>query len=123
MNTAKTFHLGDILSATTGKLVSTRHIEGVYDILGFMTGENLMTHQLPRAMREAAPEILRQHPDLADIHPPTLTPETWRGWLDAMIMRFGKTRTLTPMVGHVPVDPMLELASMTDKPIIVVEAL
>lgn len=121
MTAKRTFHLGDVLSVTTGKLVSTRHIGGVYDILGFMTGEQLYTHQLPRACREAAPEILRQHPELADIDPPTLTPETWRGWLDEMIVRYGETRELTPLIDHEPVDPMLELASMTDKPIIQVK--
>lgn len=119
--TTRSFHLGDVLSVTTGRLVSLRHIDGVYDILGFMTGEQLFTHQLPRASREAAPEILRQHPDLAAIDEPELTPETWRGWLDTMIATYGETRTLTPLVNHEPIDPMLELASMTDKPIVAVQ--
>lgn len=47
--TTKTFHLGDILTITTGRLVSPRHMEGVYDILNWMTGEDLLvTHQIPR---------------------------------------------------------------------------
>lgn len=33
--TARNFHLGDILSITTGRLVSRRHMEGVYDLLNF----------------------------------------------------------------------------------------
>lgn len=47
----KSFHIGDVLSAMTGTLVSPRHIGGVYDVLNWMTGESLMTHQLPRASR------------------------------------------------------------------------
>ena len=58
------FHLGDILSITTGRLVSPRHIDGVYDILNFMTGDNLFTHQLPRASRDCKPELKRQFPQL-----------------------------------------------------------
>jgi hypothetical protein len=39
------FHLGDVLSITTGVLVSPRRMEGVSDILEFMTGSDLFTHQ------------------------------------------------------------------------------
>ncbi|WP_445080300.1 DUF7736 domain-containing protein [Brevibacillus laterosporus] len=51
----KSFHISDILSVTTGKLLSTRRMDGVYDILNHMTGESLLTHQLPRAIRVCAP--------------------------------------------------------------------
>ena len=54
MSESKRFHISDILSITTGRLVATRHVEGIYDILGFMTGEELFTHQLPRASSSAA---------------------------------------------------------------------
>lgn len=47
----KRFHLGDVLSITTGHLLSPRHMEGVYEILNHMTGDQLFTHQLPRASR------------------------------------------------------------------------
>ncbi len=58
----KKFHIGDILSITTGRLVSNRHIDGVYDILNFMTGDNLFTHQLPRAAEECRPSLIGQFP-------------------------------------------------------------
>ena len=61
----KQFHLGDVLSITTGRLVSPRHIDGVYDILNFMTGDNLVTHQLPRASDECKPYLVEQFPQLA----------------------------------------------------------
>ena len=61
----KQFHLGDVLSITTGRLVSPRHIDGVYDILNFMTGDNLFTHQLPRASDECKPYLVEQFPQLA----------------------------------------------------------
>jgi len=56
----KTFHFSDLLSVTTGKMLSTRGIEGIYDILNFMTNDNLSTHQLSRAMRECKPILHEQ---------------------------------------------------------------
>lgn len=61
----KQFHISDVLSVTTGRLVSTRHIDGIYDILGFLTGNTgLFTHQLPRAMDEVEPCLRSQYPQL-----------------------------------------------------------
>lgn len=60
----KTFHISDVLSVTTGRLVSSRHMDGIYEILNFLTGDNLFTHQLPRAMRECEPWLETQFPQL-----------------------------------------------------------
>jgi hypothetical protein len=66
----KRYHLGDILSITTGRLVSPRHMDGVYDILNFMTGDDLYTHQLPRAADECRPYLAKQFPQLSKIDLP-----------------------------------------------------
>lgn len=63
----KQFHIGDVLSITTGRLVSTRKMDGVVDILSYMTGDKLWTHQLPRASDECKPWLIRQHPKLNDV--------------------------------------------------------
>jgi hypothetical protein len=60
----KLFHISDVLSVTTGRLVSTRHMDGVYDVLDFLTGDSLFTHQLPRASREYEPWLRTQFPQL-----------------------------------------------------------
>jgi hypothetical protein len=65
----KTFHISDVLSITTGRLVSSRHIDGIYDILNFLTGDNLYTHQLPRAMRECKPWLRSQFPSIMEDSP------------------------------------------------------
>lgn len=67
----KTFHISDVLSVTTGSLVSSRHIEGVYDILNFLTGDDLYTHQLGRAMNECGPWLRTQFPQLFPDNPLT----------------------------------------------------
>jgi hypothetical protein len=70
MTETRDFALADILTVTTGRLLSHRHIAGVYDLMGFMVGEDLMTHQLPRAMDACKPELERQMPWLVGLEPP-----------------------------------------------------
>ena len=43
---SKMFHIGDILSVTTGRVLSERNINGVCDLLNFMTGQNLCTYEI-----------------------------------------------------------------------------
>lgn len=124
---ARTFDLGDVLSITTGRLVSPRHMDAIYDLLNFMTGDNLFTHQLPRASEECAPRILEQHPDLADVPVPEQFDDEAHvlRWLAEQIDRFGATRELRPLRpgDHTRIDPLVELRMMApDKPVIVVEA-
>lgn len=67
----KKFHISDVLSVTTGRLVSTRHIDGIYDILNFLTGDKLFTHALPRASGECKPWLKAQFPQLFPDEPET----------------------------------------------------
>jgi hypothetical protein len=58
----KRYHIGDVLSVTTGRVVSPRHVDGLVDILQFMTGERLYSHQLPRAIENCKPHLVTQYP-------------------------------------------------------------
>lgn len=113
--TSRSFHLGDILSVATGCLVSPRHIDGVYDLCNFMTGDNLFTHQLPRAANECGPEIFRQHPDLKNITVPSFDgeAEVW-AWLAAVTAEYGEHRDIAPLAegDHTRINPLDELALM-----------
>lgn len=92
MDETRDFDLGDILSITTGLLVSPRHIGGVYDILNWMTGENLYTHQLGRAAEAAKPVLLERYPKLADVWiPREIGADGWMGWLDGQKKLYGHT--------------------------------
>lgn len=106
-------HLGDILSITTGYLVSTGHIAAVHELLDFMTNDRLFSHQLPRAAGECKPELLRQHPDLAVIEPPEFRDEAhvW-SWLAEQTDRYGTHREVKPLPAgdHTRIDPLAELA-------------
>jgi len=63
----KQFHLGDLLSVTTGRLLSPVGIKGVYNILNHLTGANLFTHELPYAAKVCTPYLEKQFPFLKEI--------------------------------------------------------
>lgn len=68
--TTKNFTAPDLVTVYTGMMISPRLIECVYDILDHMTGDNLMTHQLPTAVKAVRPALLEQHPWLEDVDVP-----------------------------------------------------
>lgn len=65
----KLFDISDVLSVTTGRLVSSRHMEGVHAFMDFLTGDQLFTHQLPRAANESREWLRSQFPNLMDDSP------------------------------------------------------
>lgn len=127
MTTTKAFPLGDVLSLTTGRLLSRAGMSGVHEICEFMAGEPVWTHQLPRVMEEAGPSILVRHPDLAAIEVPDDlgTAEAVYGWLDGAEATYGATWEITqlPDEDHTSIDPISEMRMMRpDMPIVAVEA-
>ena len=129
MSEFKNFHISDVLSITTGRLVSSRHIEGVYDILGWMSGESLMTHQLPRVGEEAEPVLSEKYPhlskeamasDLLELDRLLLeanrdqekSAAAVRSWVDAIAAKFGLDFAVPKLNEdqHERIDPHSELA-------------
>lgn len=109
---SKLFHLGDVLSITDGRLMSPRHMDGVYDILNFMTGDSLYTHQIPRVAKECQPYLLQQHPQLAGIKFGPVTKENFASLLEDLCAEYGEQLLVTKLPNHVHefIDPMSELA-------------
>jgi hypothetical protein len=116
MTMGKQFHLSDIISCTTGHLISTRHIDGVYDLLGYMTGISLTTHEIPRANRACALELLIQHPRLREVTPPKglTSDQQWLGWRDELVAQYGEYLDVEPLPAGVyeVQDPIAELIRM-----------
>mgnify|MGYP001611083412 CR=1 FL=1 len=118
-----TFTLGEVLSITTGKLFCP--IGVVYKILNHMTGDNLFTHQLPRAMREMQPHLLAQFPQLAAVNAEPVTTENWQAWLRDQVLEHGDEFDVKPAPEHAHefIDPMSELAEKVHpNKIIVIDA-
>lgn len=124
------FDLSDILSVTTGVLLSRRHVEGLYDLMGFMTGDSLYTHQLGRAMDSCKPELLRQMPWLANVVPPEFDGDDSEvvkaavfGWVDTVEAIHGRTHTVRAGAPgwRSGADPVAELDQMMgNRPVVVV---
>ena len=125
----KVFHLGQLLSITTGCLVSPvgkYPIDGVYEILNFLTKDELYTHQLPRAWKACKPWVLLQKPELSGVDASDVTGENWRSWLDEQVEKFGELHELTPLNGDdwTQIDPVEEARAMIgDDKVIVIDSL
>lgn len=111
---SKKFHLGDILSVTTGRIVSPRHMEGIYDILDFITGENLYIYQVPRASRQCKPYLLKQHPQLAEVDASGINQDNWGEWLTKQVNKYGEQLPVIPLPEGVyeVKDPIQEVQEM-----------
>ena len=109
------FHIGDVLSVTTGRLLSRDGMGGIYNILNFMTQDNLFTHQLPRAMDECKPVILARYPELADETGDEVCPENIGEYLVRKELQFGAKFMLEPLEAgqHQVVHPVSELVDMS----------
>jgi hypothetical protein len=86
----KKFHIGDIASITTGKLLSPKLIEGVYGILGFLTGEELYTHELPSASKFAKPFLLAKYPELSKINKDEINTGNYKEKLNSLVAEYGE---------------------------------
>ena len=122
----KAFPTGAVLSVVIDVLVSENHIAGVYEVLNWMTGESLYTHQLPRVGGEAAPVIIAMYPELsaAVTEAEQVNGENWREWLATWKARYGETIAVPKLTiaEHERIDPMSELAEIVPPDrIIVVE--
>lgn len=108
--TTQRFHLGAVLSMTTGKLLC--QMEDIYRITQHMAGEPVWTHQLGRVMTESRPHLLAQFPALAAVSGDDVTPENFAAWLRERVCEHGEWLDVEPMPEHAheSIDPISELA-------------
>lgn len=111
---------GEIISVGTGKLCCS--MDKVYEIMNFLTGDNLFTHQLPRAFEACKEHVTAQHPWLEQINEEDCTPETWKEWLAGVENDYGTEHELTalPPGEWLIVDPVVEAEVMFGKDKVVV---
>ena len=93
MSNIEMMPLGDILSITQPALVSRDGMDGIYRILNHMTNEDLHTHMLPGAADKCRPNLLEQHPMLADVRftGNNPSPEDVYSWLETQESLYGAT--------------------------------
>lgn len=108
------FHLGDILSVTTERLLSPQGMSGLYEILNFMTNDNLYTHQLGRAAEECKPYLLEQMPWLTEIDVDGVNSDNFKWWIKGQVEKYGEYHEVIPIhfEDHTVIDPLDELKTM-----------
>lgn len=110
MTDTRPFPLADALSVTTDKLLSRSHMDGIYEILNYMTGQSLFTHQLPNAADKAKPALIQQHPYLAELQPPAgLDLADLMAWLVEAERIHGETIEVKPLSDWEHRDPIEDL--------------
>ncbi len=114
VNMSKTFTLGEVLTVTTGYLLS--NVDSLYSVLNYLTGSELYTHQLPRAADHARPALLEAYPEL-DVDVPELkTEEEVDSYLNDLLAKgFKNEYELEPVPNFEQIDPLLELVKMMNK--------
>ncbi|MEO9231534.1 MAG: hypothetical protein ABI216_21650 [Devosia sp.] len=89
-------------------------IGGVHQVLNWMTGEPVFTHQLPRICREAVPVMLARMPELQSAidEAEQVTGENYLEWLERWTKRYGLVIAIPKMnhTEHERIDPMSEAA-------------
>ena len=98
MTDTRDFALADILTMTTGRLLSPRGVEAVYDLGNYMTADYLMTHQLPRAADTCGPALIAQHPQLDGVAPPEdIDAPDLMAWLADAERQHGQQLAVAPL--------------------------
>jgi hypothetical protein len=90
------FHLGDVLSITTGILLSPDKMFGVSKIMNFMVNEDLDTLALPIFAEQCSEEILKQHPQLKEINTSGVDSTNCDDWLKKQIIIYGEYLEINP---------------------------
>lgn len=108
---SKQFDLGAILNITTSRLFT--NMDDVYEVLNYLTGDSLFTHQLPRVMETAKPYVLSLHPELEGVGVDVVINsfEDAKAFVDEQKKIYGEKLSLTPMSktdGYSHVDPIEE---------------
>lgn len=110
--TTKLFPTADVLSTITGRLMG--EIGGLYEVLNWMTGESVFTHQIPRIGREATPVLIAAHPLLAQAveEAEQVTSENYKQWRQTWEDRYGQEIAVPKFTAdtHERIDAMSELA-------------
>lgn len=87
--TKKKFTIATIISGVYGTLLT--NVANLYTLYNYMTGDNLFTHQLPRALTVCAPYILKELPQLENFrnHIAEITPENYTAYIIKATEMFG----------------------------------
>ena len=113
-NNERTFDLGSVLTVTTGRLFT--EMDNVYDILNYLSNDNIFTHQIPRVMKTAQSYVLARYPQLEGVGQDVVINgwEDAKTFLDSQKVVLGDSFALSPMPKEMceHIDPIEEAIEM-----------
>jgi hypothetical protein len=113
MTEQRVFPLADLLSLTTDRLLSRTHMDGIYSLVNYMTGQDVYTHQLPVVGEACGKALLVQHPFLAGLQPPAdADVPGLLAWLAAAERVHGDSHPVQPLTDWVPRNPIEDAADI-----------
>jgi hypothetical protein len=117
-NNQKVFDLGAILNITTCRLLT--NMDDIYEVLNYLTGDSIYTHQIPRVIKVARSYVLSLYPELNGIDNDVVINsfEDAKIFIDEQKQVFGEKLPLMPMSkadGYSYVDPIIEAFEMTSR--------
>ena len=115
---AREFDLESVLTVTTFKMLTK--IDNLYDLLNYLTGEDLYIHQLPRAGEVAIKYILELYPSLVNVDAQNVkitNEEEAKAFVKQYNDLYGEKLTLSPMPKerYESISPIVELDKMMRK--------
>ena len=112
----KQIHISDLLTVITGRLLSLNHMDGVYETLDYLSGQSLMTHQLPPASRAFEPVLRERFPQLAGIEIPEIASvEHLKEFIASVASEHGEYFEVEPMPSFIEGVDLDELLSRFGK--------
>jgi hypothetical protein len=90
------FAIGDVITVTSGRLIGPSGVDGIYEILGFLTDGPVFTHALPTVARLVEPSLYDQYPWLKNVDVPAGldTEEKCKAFVAKIAAVRGETLTL-----------------------------
>lgn len=91
------FHIGDVLTVVTDRMVSPKGMDGVRSLLEYMVRDPLFDFQLPGALRVCRADILKQYPAMSEVDASDVNENNLAVWLDIQSITFGEMVEILPL--------------------------
>lgn len=108
----KTFTLGQVLTVTSGRMLCEGGMKDLYEILNYLTGDEIYTHQIPSALDQCRPYVLSSYPFIETIDVYGINRANFIESISDMKMRYGDEFELD----HIPHEDQIQRLIYDDIP-------
>ena len=113
-NNERNFDLGTVLTVTSGRLFTK--MDNLYDILNYLSSDEIYTHQIPRVMKVAQSYVLEKYPQLDGVGKDVVinNEQDVKTFIDEQKNVYGDSFGLSPMPNEMyqHIDPIDEINEM-----------